>query len=159
VATGARGDFAGLSYERLRWSGVWGIDRKGGFLGNFNSTVELNTEKLGLWKGGKALIYGVGVYGVEPTKFVADYQYTDNIEAIDQYILYQAWYSQAIIEDTLDILVGVHDFNTEFVVSDFALPLINSSFWLPVTISQRASPTYPTTGLGVRVKVQPTSSS
>ncbi len=136
-----------------------GIDRKGGIVGNFNSTVELDTDKLGLWEGGKALVYGVGVYGADPTKFVGDYQYTDNIEGIDQYILYQAWYSQTFIEDTLDVLMGVHDFNTDFAISEFALPLINSSFWLPVTISQRATPTFPTTGLGVRIKVQPTASS
>lgn len=66
--------------------------------------------------------------------------------------MYQMWYAQSFFNERLSLLFGVHDYNTEFSLSKFALPLLNASFWLPITIGQRLTSTYPTTGLGARIK-------
>lgn len=133
-----------------------GIERNAGIIGNIGISLAVDTTKAGLWEDGKFFYYGLGIYGSEPSKWVGDFQYTENIQGVDEFQIYQMWYAHSFADDKLNLLFGIHDFNTEFSVLQYALPLINSSFWVAPTLTQHMISTYPTTGLGARMKVKPT---
>lgn len=131
-----------------------GNDRGGGLLGNFYLSLDLNTEKLGMWDGGNVHLEGVGIYGRSPAKVVGDYQYTSSIDAPDTIDPYQLYYEHTFFDDRLSWLVGVHDYSLDFGVVDYGWDFIHSAFWTPSTMTQLWWSFYPTTGLGSRAKLK-----
>jgi len=93
------------------------------------------------------------------TEIVGDVQTSSNIEAYRTVKLYEAWYEHKLINDRVSILAGLHDFNSEFDVLEYASLFINSSFGISPDISQVGPSIFSTTSLGVRLKVQPTETS
>lgn len=138
-----------------------GIRRDSAFLGNVDVTAELDTEEAGLWKGGTFFIYGLGNFngGTYPSEVVGDIQATSNIEAPDTFKLYEAWYNQSFRDDTLSLLVGLHDYNSEFDVLEYAGVFPNSSFGIAPQISQVGPSIFPTTALALRLAAKPTDKS
>lgn len=129
-----------------------GLKRTGGVLGDFDLTFSIDTQKANLWENGTFFSYFLGVYGRDPLTFVGDIQATDNIESFDTFKLLELWYDHKFLDGKLSVLAGLHDYNSEFYVLDYAGTLINSSFGIPVEISQVGISLYPTTTLGLRVK-------
>jgi porin len=90
---------------------------------------------------------------------VGDMQVTSNIEAPAAMRLYEAWYEHHFAADRLSLLVGLHDFNSEFDVVEFGSPFTNSSFGVSPDMAQNGPSIFPTTALAVRVKAQPSEDS
>jgi porin len=132
-----------------------GLKRTVRFLGNADISLTGETEKMGLWKSGKIFLYGLGNYGGNPTKIVGDTQVTSNIEAIDTFKLYEAWYEHEILGGSLTVLAGLHDYNSEFYSLEYAGTLLNSSFGIGVDTAQVGPSIFSTTSLAVRVRYHP----
>ena len=123
-------------------------------MGNTNLILNLDTEKLGWWKDGTFVFWGIGVYGRRPSQVVGDFQYTSSIDAPAGLEFYEGYYEHSFLNGSLDVLAGIHDFTLEFAILDYAYTLINSSFMTPPTITQYPLSFYPTTGLGTRASVK-----
>ncbi|MDQ7001044.1 MAG: carbohydrate porin [Mariprofundus sp.] len=128
---------------------------------NLDLTMTLDSKKLGLWRGGTLFIYGLRNHGGDPSaNIIGDLQTASNIEAPDQFIVHEAWYEQQFSGGFLSVLVGLHDLNSEFYVSDYGSLFIDSSFGIGPDMSANVSVSlFPKAGLAVRVRVTPTGNS
>ena len=129
-----------------------GIKEDSGNLGNIDLTLTLDTEKAGAWEGGTLFFYYLGNYGNEPSSFIGDEQVTSNIEAYSTFKVYEFWYNQSLIDNQLNILVGLFDLNSEFDALEYASTLINSSFGISADIAQVGPSIFNTTSLATRVR-------
>lgn len=136
-----------------------GAHRTAGVLGNFDLTASFDTKKLGFWDNGTLFVYVLGNYGRNPSEYVGDLQASNNIEAYDTIKLYEFWYNHNFMDEKLSILVGLHDYNSEFDALDYAGTLINSSFGIQFDISQVGPSIFSTTALAARFKYQVTDQS
>jgi len=137
-----------------------GGNHKGGIhLGNIDTSIEVNLDKLIGWKGAKAKVYGLGNYGSDPTEIIGDTQGTSNIETnANTYKIYEAWIDQSLLNDKLSILFGLYDLNSEFYVTDSSGLFFNSSFGIGADFSQtgvNGPSIFPTTSLATRLKIIP----
>jgi len=123
---------------------------------NMDLVLELDTEKAGLWPGGTLHLYGLGNTGGNPTTYTGDLQGYSNIEAPNQYIVYEAWYQQEFGDGMVSILAGLHDLNSEFYVSEYGSLFLNSSFGIgPEMTGNVAASIFPKAGLGARLRIAP----
>lgn len=138
-----------------------GIKEKGTILGNMDLTFNVDTAKAGWWQNGTLFFFVLGNFGSNPpmTEIVGDVQTSSNIDTNHAVKLYEAWYEHKFINDRISILAGLHDFNSEFDVLEYASLFINSSFGIGPDISQVGPSIFSSTSLGVRLKVQPTETS
>lgn len=120
--------------------------------GNFDLTVSLDTEKAKLWQGGTVFLYVLGNFGEAATGIVGNTRATSNIEAPETIKLYEAWYNQDFAEGKLSLLVGLHDYNSEFNALEYSGGLRHSSFGIEPDISQVGPSIFPTAALATRVK-------
>jgi len=117
--------------------------------------AEYDTEKAGLWRGGKFSLSLMGIYssGVQQN-YSGDIQTVSNIWAPDAVRFYDAAFRQRWT-DWLNTRVGYMDVNYYFDVSANALQLINSSFGMTptMTVNVPGTATYPYSGLGFLVGI------
>lgn len=133
------------------WANVRGGNYRGvGVVGNLILMGAADTEKLGWWQDGRFALDGIAVYGRRPSLAVGDYQFTSSIDSFDTIELYQAYYQQYFEHRESSLLIGIHDFTTEFAVLNYGFVFVNSSFFTPATITQLPYSFYPFTGLGIR---------
>ncbi len=121
---------------------------------NLDIGLEFDTEAAGLWAGGLFHVHGLRNHGSDPTAgLLGDLQTASNIEAPDQFILYEAWFEQRI--GMLSVLAGLHDLNSEFYVSDYAGLFLNSSFGIGPEITANVPVSiFPKPGFGVRARLE-----
>lgn len=138
-----------------------GNEEDGTILGNFDLTFEIDTAKARWWENGTFFIYLLGNFNSNGpmTEITGDLQTTSNIEADETFKLYEIWYEHRFAADRVSLLVGLHDFNSEFDVLEYAGLFINSSFGISPDMSQNGPSIFPSTALALRVKAQPTDSS
>lgn len=124
---------------------------------NLDLTATIDTDKLLSWPGGTLFIHGLRNHGGNPSvDLVGDLQGVSNIEAPDQFTLYELWYEQRFAHDRASLLFGLRDMNSEFYVSDYAALFLNSSFGIGPEISLNVtSSVFPKAGLGIRARVRP----
>ena len=70
--------------------------------------------------------------------------------------LYQAWIEKLYLENTISLLAGLMEINTDFYVTDTSALFFNSSFGIGSEIAGSGvtgPSTYPYTSLGVRAKI------
>jgi len=151
------GDESGLAIEAILTletvgNVAGGVKRDSAFLGNFDLTATLDTEQAAGLAGGTLFVYLLGNFGGAPSAFVGDTQGLSNIEAVEAFKLYEAWYDQLIFDEQLSVLVGLHDYNSEFYTLDYAGGLLNSSFGIGPDVAQVRPSIFPTTALAARVK-------
>ncbi len=124
------------------------------YLDNLDLSIELSTEGLGFFPGGTLLIQYLANNGADPTSIVGDMQGTSNIEANNTQRLYQAWYNQSIADGLIEILVGMHDLNSEFYTSEYAGFFNNGSFGIGPDVAANAPVgIFNVAAIGGRVKV------
>ncbi|MHB1279923.1 MAG: carbohydrate porin [Acidithiobacillus sp.] len=113
--------------------------------------VEYDSEKAGLWKGGKFTLSLIGIYNSAiQQNYSGDIQTTSNIWAPDAVRFYDAAFRQRWT-DWLNTRIGYMDVNYYFDVTANALQLINSSFGMTptMTVNVPGTATYPYSGLGL----------
>ncbi len=122
----------------------------------------MDGEKFADWKGGSLFFYGIYSHGANPTQMVGDTQGTSNIEtAVTTWKLYEAWAQQLLWEDKVSFLIGLHDLNSEFYVTDSSGMFLNSSFGVGKEFAQtgKNGPSiFPTTAPAIRLRGEPSKS-
>lgn len=126
-----------------------GIKTGFGYLGHISATIDIQLDQMGIWSGGQFFVEGQNTHGATPSAdLVGDIQVLSNIDNGNFTYLYQLWYCQTI--GPLELTIGRHDLNSEFLASDLGGEYLNSSFGImglapinmPVSI-------FPKTGLGL----------
>jgi porin len=150
---------AGVTFEVLLTTDIvtntlGGVRRGTVVLGNVDLTLELETKKLQWWPSGTFFLYLLGDVGGNPTTFVGDLQGTNNIEAPDTFKVFEVWYEHRFVQDRVSLRVGLHNYNAEFYVLEYATTFLNSSFGNGPELAQTGPSTFPTTALAARVKYQ-----
>lgn len=123
------------------------------YQGLSNTSLELDTEKLGLWKGGKVFTNFANLHGTGLTNnYVGDLQGISNIDAEPHSQLLEYWYQHSVLDGKLKVKVGRQDANIDFCTLENAGEYINSSFGL---IPNTPIPAYPAPALGVSTIISP----
>ena len=138
-----------------------GLKRGSNYLDNLDIQFTLDNEKLLGINGNKAFIYFVSNAGSKPSASrVGSIEGIDNVEVIhDTFKLLEAWDEQSFFGDTLSVLVGLHDLNSEFAVTDLSKNFLKPTMQIGQAFAQsgRNGPSlFPTTSVAARVKVAPT---
>lgn len=137
-----------------------GIKQATTYLSNIDFRLSIDAEKLVGWKGGSAFFYGLGDLGGDPSKNVGDAQGTSNIEIpVNTAKVYELWVQQLMFEDKVSVLVGLHDLNSEFYVTDSSGLFFNNTFGTGKDLSQtgvNGPSIFPTTSPAIRLRAEPT---
>ncbi len=149
----------------FKYAGEWaralagGLERRTIYHDNLDLTLTLDTERAGLWPGGRLFVHGLRNHGGDPSSALfGDLQVASNIEAPDQFIVHEAWLEQRA--GPVSVLVGLHDMNSEFDVSEYASLFLNSSFGIGPEISANVPASlFPRAALGVRLLIEPAAGS
>lgn len=131
------------------------------YLGNIDLTAALDTEKAGLWKDGTFFVYILNNHGAAPSgSNIGDLQVVSNIEATETTRLYEMWYEHHFDwSGVFSILIGQHDLNSEFNVTEYGGLFINSSFGIEPDVSVNVPVSiFPVAAPAARVKWEPTES-
>ncbi len=129
-------------------------ERAVSLLGHIDAAITLETEKLGLWPGGRFYFLGQDNRGVGINELVGSATQISNYEARPFTQLTEFFYEQALFDERLRIRLGKQDANREFGTPRYGGNFINNNFGMfPTT----PLPSYPTTGLGAAVIVDATS--
>jgi porin len=117
------------------------------YMGMVDISAALNTSALGLWKGGDFMVNFQNTHsGMQGSEMVGDLQVFDNIDNANHTYLFQLWYRQQI--GKFWVLAGLHDLNSEFLMSDYSCEYLNSSFGImPVTSLNTPVSIFPKTAL------------
>jgi len=116
--------------------------------------LQLQLEKMGLWRGGKLQIMGNVTHGGNfSEEKIGDYQVASNIDAGDHIYIHELFYQQNISNFTIKL--GVQDLNVDFLVSDNSSLFVNSSFGVPSVIAHGIpAPIYPLTAMGAVCQIE-----
>lgn len=127
-----------------------GLKRGTAFLGNIDLTFDFDLEALDLWRGGKFFVYLLNNHGSALSELMGDFQVANNIEAESHTRLYEIWYEQQY--KSWSFLIGQHDLNSVFAISETGLNFINSSFGIQPDLSTNfPASIFPLATLGVVV--------
>lgn len=122
------------------------------YRGNLDLLINVDTQRLGAWKGGRFFVYGNHVHGRPLSKdFVGDAQLFSNIDSTISptgrpYYMQVSEYFYEHQTDWLRVKIGKSDANADFALSDLGAEFVHSSFQLPPSIPL---PTFPSQALGM----------
>jgi len=146
-----------LTFE-TSYTGDWvhnlagGIRQGNRYLGLANITLEICTEKAGLFRGGSLFVNAANTHGGEPSaELFGDFQVISNLEAGNLTYLHELWYRQELGNTAL--ILGLQDLNSTFAESRAASLFLNSSFGIHSTIASNLPvPIFPLTALGIKIQ-------
>lgn len=123
------------------------------YMGLMEVGLEFDTEKMGLWKGGTALVSMQNLHGTGLTdRYIQDLQAISNIDAPRMVQTGEYWYQQNLFDDKFSVKIGKQDANGDFCFLESASDFIHSS---PGIVPTVLVPTYPANAVGVRTEVTP----
>lgn len=138
------------------------VDTSISYLSNTDLIVNVDTEKAGFWNGGTFHGHFFNHHGANPSEdYIGDLQFVDNIESEEKTKLYELWYEHTFdLKGTeLSVLIGQHDLNSEFNITEYGLLFLQSSFGFNNEISNNIPVSnFPVAALGFRIKWEPTES-
>ncbi|MGE0857671.1 MAG: carbohydrate porin [Gammaproteobacteria bacterium] len=149
----------GLDMEFLATSDVMAVvdgGRSRGVeaLANFDAVFNLDTGTAGWWSNGTFRMHVIGSVGGYPSQRVGDMQFTSNYEAISNTVtFYGLSYEQRMLDDRLGLLVGLHEVNEDFYVTEMSVLFLNSSLGIGIDVTQAGPSTFPVTAPGVRLRL------
>jgi porin len=125
--------------------------------------LQLDTQRAFGFYGGTFNASALQIHGSNlSANNLGTLQTASGIEADDSTRLWELWYDQKLRRDgRLDLKIGQQSLDQEFMVSQNALLFVNTMFGWPMLPSADlpgGGPAYPLSGLGVRVRAQPTDS-
>jgi porin len=154
-----RGIRLGIRYDGELFEDLSGGLRRGAaYLGNANCQLTLDAQRL---FGGPSLtlfLYGLGIHGGHPSRYVGDAQGVSNIDGPTKWTLEEAWLQQTLFGGKVSALVGRYDLNSEFYRLQSASLFLNSSFGVGPEFSQsgqQGPSIFPDTSVGARIAVKP----
>ena len=126
---------------------------KGTYQGLYSLSVDLDSEKMNLYKGGRLhLLYQVGNKGVSSMEFLnsySDINSYDPMKSINQ--LSELYYEHSFKDDLLNIKIGKQDANMDFQALDTGFEFLNLSFSF---IDNTPMPLFPSQQTGVRARLK-----
>ena len=129
---------------------------KTGIFGVADIIGEYDTGAAGLWNDGLFFVYAAIIFGKGPA--VGDLHGTSNIYGGgDTFRIVEAWYEHSFPYSHSSIVLGIHDFNGEFYVSEYANLFMNGIFGMGQILnagSDAGPSTYPVPTLGFRFKAE-----
>ncbi len=134
-----------------------GIRRGSVVNGLFQPQIEIDTEKLAGWRGGKFLASAILTHGPGFTPAYAGVLMTmSNIETGPLSRIFELWYEQAFAMDRASVRVGL--MAADFMVSDTALLFMNNTYGWNTLFAYdlpAGGPSYPFSAPAVRIRAQP----
>ncbi|HEX4416959.1 MAG TPA: carbohydrate porin, partial [Kofleriaceae bacterium] len=121
-------------------------------LGHVDAALTFDTKKLGLWDGGTIYALGQNNHGSGINDRVESADSVSNLEADPYTQLTELFLEQTLLGDKLRFRIGKQDANRDFGTPRFGGNFINNNFGM---FPNSPLPTYPTTGLGAIVIIQP----
>jgi porin len=151
---GARSSLAdrGVTLDVIYASDVFTARGAAAVLGHVDAALTLDTDKLGLWSGGTLYVLGQNNHGSGINPHVGSAQGVSNLETDPYTQLTELFFEQTALDERFRIRIGKQDANRDFGTPRFGGNFINNNFGM---FPNTALPSYPTTGLGVVVAVQP----
>jgi len=126
-----------------------GINTRGAteYMGIMDLTLVADLERLGLWRGGRFVVFAQDFHGRGITeRHVGDFQVLSNIDAPERMQVSEYFWEQEWFGGQWRIVLGKVDANAEFAVVPIAGEYINSSFGFHPTIPL---PTFPDPSAGL----------
>lgn len=119
----------------------------------FNLSTTIDTEKMGLWKGGTFYTlyqnkHGMGLSG----RSMGDYQVYDGYDFREMSQLSEYWYQHTFKDNVARLKFGKQDANIDFCYLNSGYTFLNTSFSIMPTV---LLPTYPNQALGFMAEVSP----
>ncbi|HEY0481986.1 MAG TPA: carbohydrate porin [Kofleriaceae bacterium] len=151
---GARGALAdrGVTIDVVYASDLFTAHGEASALGHVDAAVTLDSAKLGLWRGGTIYALGQNNHGSGINDQVGSAAPVSNLEAAPYTQLTELFLEQALLDGRIRIRIGKQDANRDFGTPRFGGNFINNNFGM---FPNAPMPSYPTTGLGTIVIVQP----
>ncbi len=123
--------------------------------------LQLDTQRAFGLHGGTFNVSALQIHGSNlSANNLGTLQTASGIESDDATRLWELWYDQELRRDgRLDVKIGQQSLDQEFMVSQNALLFVNTMFGWPMLPSANlpgGGPAYPLSGLGVRLRAQPT---
>jgi len=155
---------AGLDYTGSLWSVRSGGLKEGETYSDiWDLNVAFDNEKLLGIEGNKAMLQIIGNAGGDVNNRVGSVQGIDNLEAAPNTIkIMEAYIEQSLAKNRVSVLVGLHDINTEFNVTDMSANFIVPTMQLAQTWAQSGQngiSAFPVTSFGGRIKFLPSENS
>lgn len=117
------------------------------YLGNLDVTLDLDTERMGFWQGGRIFVLFQNLHGEGITEdHVGDVQVLSNYDADDFTQISEVWLEQLLFGEALRLKIGKQESNEDFLAPEYGGDFINSSFGYPPNVLLT---TYPDPGLGL----------
>lgn len=151
----------GVTIEGTYYNGNW-LNLRGGAdssthlrsLGVIDTAITLDTEKMGLWSGGKFVTRFQNKHGMGGTKdYVGDFQLLDTYDVHRFGHISEYYYQQSLFDDKFSMKVGKQEANFDFCALTSGFNFANASWSFMPTIPL---PSYPNPAMGIMAKVQPT---
>ncbi len=155
----------GLEYTAQYWNAAnGGIQEGSNYADNLNIIFEVDGEKAFGIPGSTVMLSFLNNNGSAVNSGrIGSVQGVDNIETDEPtFKLYEAWVEQNFYDDRLSILLGIHDLNSEFWVTDISGNFIKPVMQIGQTLAQTGTngpSVFPQPGLAGRVRVKPTEES
>lgn len=131
-----------------------GIKRGSRELANLDLTLAINTGEANWWSNGEWFIYALGDAGKDPSAYTGDVQGVSNIAADESLKIYEFWYQHSFADDSIKVLVGLHDYNSTFYSLEFAGLYNHPSFGIGPDTSQVGPSIFPTTATALHITYQ-----
>lgn len=126
---------------------------KDAYMGNLNLMLTVNGEKAFDLPGSTVFAHVMHNHGGQINEHVGTQQGVDNIEVpASSAKLSQLWWQQELLDQSLSVLGGLYDLNSEFYVTESSGVFIHPSFGIGAEVAQTGASLFPTTGLGLRVR-------
>ena len=123
-------------------------------LGHIDAAISLDTEKLGLWRGGRLFVLGQNNHGRGINEIVGSANTISNAEDIEFTQLSEFFFEQGWLDNRVFIRIGKQDASRDFALSPYGSDFINNNFGMFPT---SPLPNYAANGLGAVLIVQPSS--
>jgi porin len=124
--------------------------------------VDTDLDKLLGWKGAstETKLYQIGhAHGTPANDYTGSIADPSNIEAVPATRLFTAWFQQNFLGDKVSVRLGQIAADDEFLISNTAGNLINSTFGYAALLAAdqlQGGPVYPLATPGVRLALKPT---
>lgn len=148
----------GLIYKGEVFATLSGAQRTTEYLDNLDIRASFDLEKLASYRGASLFVYALGNHGGHPSASTGAFQ-TSNIETRGgAFRLYEAWMQQLLFEGRFSVLLGLHDLNSEFYVTETSGLFFVSSFGVGSELAQtglNGPSIFPVAAPAVRFRFEP----
>lgn len=152
-------DNRGLTLETVNTTDILtnasgGLRNRTGIAGDVDLLLTVDAGKLAGWGDSTFFVYGLGLYGEDPSGDIGDAQTVSSIAAPSTWRLFEAWYQRNLLDGRISLLAGLYDITSEFDVIRASSELfVNSSFGTNpefASLGRNGLSTFPFTALGLR---------